>query len=567
MAFADEFAANLLQNPNYYNPLYASERQKKAQEDYATALMKRSTEGATRPTGVLAAMIDQLTSNMYRNASLNQEQAQYGDLQRRLQQQNTETQSGGGYAPALMRQGEVQQPEPPANVATGGAVPKNMAAVQQAYSQGNNADGTRSLNLTAGEAPAAIEQPPANATLSDDMIKQRLLAHGQRIASLGPAGGAPSTPPSGAPAPPQPSPVVGGGAAAPPNFAQRFTQAFPNSPGYSPANNAAIQVNPMASPEVRGVAAGIFKPEMGQDVYGNPIVQSPGGGVNAMGVGPGVTPGFRAPVTISPEGITAPSVVPAPGRGAPPSGPILGGGQGGVSAATNLTSQLRMAADKSKAVSAIQTQDVETANQAPLIRQIAGTMRDDLMTAKAKGQPLPFGPTANWQNEVKRVAADLAPGVMKSQLESLAAADSFDKMSSTLTGILAGSNRSDAALFNNMKSVPGSHNSMEGADALLQMVIQRANQQEGMRQFITQNSRTGTPDEYLALKDEYFKRNPITNPLSGHPIAMDLAGSAKSARENPASGPPVGYQKFYDGSMHTFKGGDWRDKKNWDSGS
>ena len=283
MAALDDFMSNLLQNPNFYNPMYASNEQKKRQEDYAAMLAKRSTEGATRPTGVVAAMIDQLTSNIYRNASLNQEQAQYGDLQRRLQQQNTETQGGGGYAPALMRQGEVQQPEPPPNVATGGTVPK-MAAVQEAYRQGKNLDGTPSLNLTAGETPATVEQPPSNATLSDDMIKQRLLAHGRRIASLGPAGvGAPSTTPPGAPPPSPQSPAVSGGAAAPPNFSQRFTQAFPNSPGYSPANNAAIQVNPMATPEVRGVAAGIFKPEMGQDVYGNPVVQSPGGGVNAMG--------------------------------------------------------------------------------------------------------------------------------------------------------------------------------------------------------------------------------------------------------------------------------------------
>ena len=108
---------------------------------------------------------------------------------------------------------------------------------------------------------------------------------------------------------------------------------------------------------------------------------------------------------------------------------------------------------------------------------------------------------------------------------------------------------------------------MQGADALLQMVMQRVNQQEGMRQYIIQNSRTGSPDEYLALKDQYFRDNPIKNPITGHPIAMDLAGSAKAAGADPATGPPVGYQKFYDGSMHTFKGGDWRDKKNWDSGS
>jgi hypothetical protein len=130
-----------------------------------------------------------------------------------------------------------------------------------------------------------------------------------------------------------------------------------------------------------------------------------------------------------------------------------------------------------------------------------------------------FGPTAEWSNNVKRVAANYAPGLMKDQLESLASADSFDKMSAQLTSMLAKGGGTDAQLFNNMKSVPGSHNSKEGAEALLKMVSQVADQQQGLRQF---TAGAKTAQEYEQLRNQYYAQNPIVNPLTGNPIKMDL---------------------------------------------
>jgi hypothetical protein len=170
--------------------------------------------------------------------------------------------------------------------------------------------------------------------------------------------------------------------------------------------------------------------------------------------------------------------------------------------------------------------DIDAAATAPTIKRVAGTMLDDL---HAHGDKMTFGPTAEWSNNVKRIAANYAPGAMKSELEALASADSFDKMSAQLTSLLAKGGGTDAQLFNNMKSVPGAHNSKEGAEALLKMTIQVADQQQALRQ-VSVNAKT--PQEYEALRNQFFAKNPIVNPITGNPIALDLKGQAAQTAPN-----------------------------------
>jgi hypothetical protein len=187
-----------------------------------------------------------------------------------------------------------------------------------------------------------------------------------------------------------------------------------------------------------------------------------------------------------------------------------------------------------EAQTGIAKEDIAAASNAPAVKQIAGTMLDDMSKHK-----LTFGPTAEWSNNAKRLAANYAPGLMKDQLEGLASADSFDKMSAQLTSMLSRGGGTDAQLFNNMKSVPGSHNSEQGAAALLKMVIQKADQQEALRAAV---QAAKTPQEAEAIRTNFYKdpRNQIINPISGNPIAQDLKETNKGSYEKTATNPQTG---------------------------
>ncbi|RTM13895.1 MAG: hypothetical protein EKK33_08970 [Bradyrhizobiaceae bacterium] len=319
--------------------------------------------------------------------------------------------------------------------------------------------------------------------------------------------------------------------------------------------------DPMASPEQRRMMIEMLMGKPVEDVNGRPGYASPITGVSAAPVQGNFQPGYRAPVQAEGVGTTAPIPAPGPVNRAPvPSSarvwgdreaeaaglypprsptPSASGPQAaaspGAPPATYLPPQVggtvrelaglgrEVAANKTftqggaEAISATQKQDVATAMQAPEIKRIAGVMLDDLRT---HGDKMTFGPTAAWSNEVKRAAANYLPGPMRSQMEALASADSFEKMSAQLTSLLArGSGGTDAQLFNSMKSVPGAHNSKEGAQALLLMINQVADQHQAMREYV---SHARTPQEYEALRSQFFRDNPVINPITGNPIAQDL---------------------------------------------
>ena len=345
------------------------------------------------------------------------------------------------------------------------------------------------------------------------------------------------------------------------------------------ATMARIYANPMAAPEHRAMLGKLLTPELITSGYGQPGYASPGTGVNAPPIrgpytpsatvsqaaegvstsGPQPAPTVPLPIqrtapldAVSPQGgifggmnsrpSNWPSPTPgsggggqAPGVGTPPApAPVApvgnaAGGYTGPMTLDQLAAKGReFAAQKAytQGTAGTQTeiakQDLEASAAAPVIKRVAGTMLDDLRT---HGDKMTFGPTAEWTNNIKRLAANYAPGLMKNQLEGLASADSFDKMSAQLTSLLSKGGGTDAQLFNNMRSVPGSHNSKEGAEALLKMTMQVADQQQALRQ-VTQGAKT--PQEYEAMRNEFYARNPIINPITGNPIKLDIEAEQKN---------------------------------------
>lgn len=342
-----------------------------------------------------------------------------------------------------------------------------------------------------------------------------------------------------------------------------------------------VYANPMASPEHRALIGALITPKVGEDVAGRPTSTSIAGGQQAVPVGPGIQPGIRPALSVPDASISAVPQPAPPLPGAPqsmatppgvtrldptatnawrqsnplppgvaPAGPQAGAVPPGAPPAAvptgpitidalaakgrELAAQRAFTQGTAEAQTGIAKEDIAAASNAPAVKQIAGTMLDDM--AKHK---LTFGPTAEWSNNAKRLAANYAPGLMKDQLEGLASADSFDKMSAQLTSMLSRGGGTDAQLFNNMKSVPGSHNSEQGAAALLKMVIQRADQQEALRAAV---QAAKTPQEAEAIRTNFYKdpRNQIINPISGNPIAQDLKEANKGTYEKTATNPQTG---------------------------
>lgn len=475
------------QQPSYTSPDYASEAQRTAARAYAEQLLKRSGGDVNRPAGALANMIDALTGNLTRNRANQQEfgmqEQQTRDLMLKLKMlegQQAGPQGGVGASPQA------------AAVAPAETVPTPQPRPAMAY--GNDAPQSGMFGGTSRPVDWP-QQPP----LSPNARVQQSFN--------GPMGSAPA--PAGAP-PPAAPPVAGGMAA---QMAQNG----------DPAATARLLLMPhdMQTPETRAIISGLI-PKQGQDITGQPIVSSPFGS-HLIPQGQGVIQGTTAPITISPEGSISTNYIRPGGSGAvsgqgagiPPA--IVGGAMG-------TANTLRMNAAGSGAIADIKKADIVAANDAPTIKRVAGTMLNDLQTS---GGQMTFGPTAEWSNNIKRIAANYAPGLMKDQLTALASADSFDKMSAQLTSLLARGGGTDAQLFNNMKSVPGAHNSKEGAEALLKMTLQVADQQMALRQA---TAAAQTPDQYETMKRQFYAQNPIVNPITGNPIALDLRKGGGGAR-------------------------------------
>ena len=412
------------QQPNFSNPSYVTPEQLANARAYAAALMKRGPEGATRPTGAAAAVIDALT----------------GTLERK-------------------RADELQ----------------SEAAARNAGRQG-----------------AMFDQ----------------LQRGQPI---------------------------------------------------NPRNAAEVFSDPMASPESRELVSQLVKPQGTKDVYNRPAFASPMQGVQAAPIRGVFEPGFQSPDTVPGASATQPVIAPnvqrapvassprwygdneAVSKGLYP--PAVGGsaGPGAVPTPASGPAPSRLDAlfqkgqdfERQAAINKagagaggeIVREDIAGANEAPNILKGVGIIRDNIARF---GDRITFGPTSEWSLEMKRAAANYAPGFMRDQLEAVAAADSINKVGIQLAGTLSkqiGSG-TQGEFFKSLQGVPGLLTSRQGALAMADMVEQAAKKQQQLG-LILQNPNHW--QNYAQLKQEFYRNNPIINPLTGNPIELDATQRGNSA--------------------------------------
>jgi hypothetical protein len=386
-----------------------------------------------------------------------------------------------------------------------------------------------------GEQPQPRAAVPATPQVWGDQ-------EGQAAGIYPPSGGSASPPaqPSAGGALPQPG-AAPMSFAPPPGTPQTFAQMYQNRSGQGrvdPRLLGATLNDPLVSPEQKAMVRGLIAPVPGQDVAGQPTLASPLGGMNAQNVGPGVQPGVLKSTTISPEGITAPTII-TPGQGGPQvNTPAFGGN--GLQGAIGTMNQLSFNKAVSGSLGVIAQQDAQLANEAINIKRSVGTILDDIAT---HGDKMSFGPQSPWVNDIKRVAANFAPGLMKDQLGAIAASDSMDKMTANLAGLLskqmATGEHSDAQLFNAMKSVPGLLNSKEGATAMAKMIMQTADLQQALGKELS-NGRTSF--DWQQIKSNFWATHPINNPLTGNPIQLDVQNAERNRQtQTPQRGGGWGY--------------------------
>lgn len=315
---------------------------------------------------------------------------------------------------------------------------------------------------------------------------------------------------------------------------QQVAQAGPSYSDY--------QHNPWANPKEQDLARGLITPAPYEDVYKQPGYISPMGGARAAPV-QGLQPGALVPATVGAEGQISTQVpLTPPGRGTAPS--LQGQMQPLMDVAKSMGqqgAQLRGTTEQVKS-------DVQQAYATIPIIQTLAQMKD---TVLSHGDKMIWGPTSDWVNNLRRGLAQHAPGFLsKKDIDGIAAADDFDKLSTqlqTLVGRQAGS--TDMSLLQGIKSVPGSHNSKEGAMALIDMLMQTV----GLNgQFMAQNQhRIGQPGfDYLNEKNRFFEQNPIRNPITQNPIRLELG------RNKPVVG---GETRVLNGKTYTKINGQWHE--------
>lgn len=292
-----------------------------------------------------------------------------------------------------------------------------------------------------------------------------------------------------------------------------------------PRDLSAFYMNPSIPAELKkGVQEGLT-PKTVQDVYGRPGYQTSMGGVKGTLVQGQFQPGVMVPTAVTPEGgISTQLPMTAPGQSA------------GGSLTERMQPIMDTAKDFGKQGAALKAereqvaQDVQTAYNTIPIRQTLAAMKDDI---QSHGEKMVWGPTADWLNNLKRGIAQHAPGLMSEKdISGLASADSFEKLSAqlqTMVGRQIGG--TDASLLQGMRSVPGSHNSKEGALALIDMLDQVADL--NAKYMIKNQYKIGQPGfDMLGEKNKFFEQNPIINPITKKPLRLDLGSKPSEPKTN-----------------------------------
>lgn len=469
--------------PNFINPAYATPEQLASLREYSKQLMtgtgqqkvQRASQGFSNIVNALVGGYEGYRADQLQQQALQQGSAQTEALIAKLLEQPD--QSGSAPSPA------------PSSAPVASADPTIPA-------------------------PPRPEVPSSPTVVGDlEGVASGLY---EPTSSPAPVGGAPA--PGGVQAPAMTR------AAAPASFSQRFN-------GISPRELATVLMNPMVPEQNKAMIRGLITPAAGADVYGRPVTTSIISGVKPMPVGAGVQPGVRTEVGVgnvkAPAIITPPGSAPAANMRVPGFNGAGGNGIDALAAKDRELGRLGVInAAGSGGQGGVVKEDIEFANQAPQVLKTVGTIADNI---KRFGDKLTFGPTAPWSQEVKKLAANYAPGIMKDQLDAIAAADSIEKLSGNLGSLLSrqlsSGTGTDAQMYQGLKTVPGLMQSKEGALAMADMIRQAAEKQQQLG-YILQNPNNWA--NYGQTKAEFFAQHPIINPLTGHPIEMDIRAASQA---------------------------------------
>lgn len=516
-------------SPNFINPDYVTDAQRKQLRAYSDMLMKRSSGDIQRPTGAIANMIDALTGRLEMNRAGNLEQqalSKSTDQQAALiaalqqpQQPQQDAQVGGGAVASL----------PPA--ATNAQAPASVTATPPMGKVNPIAADAGSPNAIVADrfAPAydAIAKGDFDPQGINSMLSRPPIPP-VRVASLSPGG-------AGAPAGPQEQPPVLPTAGAPATPGPMPIQPVKTAQ-LDPRLMSGILNNQMSSPEAKAMISQLIGQKVGEDVYGNPSVTSIIGGARNLPQSNGYTPGYRAPEgaggasTVSPiiaPGVGRPQAVgPAPGSFADRIAPIAKAGRDQAAEAERTTGG-------AKAEGTVIENDVKAAAQAPLALKDLGLLRD---TIKTNGDNMTFGPTAKFSNEAMRVISNYAPNLVDQK--ALAGSDAVEKLNLSLAGRLSGQlglNPSD--ISRSIGSVPGNEKSKAGTLALIDMLEQQARNDAYVGGPLYQQYKDNLGG-YQQARTDYYNAHPIRNPITNNPIKLD-AESQKQGSSSSTGGSRI----------------------------
>jgi hypothetical protein len=341
-----------------------------------------------------------------------------------------------------------------------------------------------------------------------------------------------------------------------------------------PTTAGRVYANPMAAPEHRALIGALVTPKVGEDVAGRPTMTSPAGGAQALPVGPGMQPGIRPGLSTPDASISAvpqaappisgapPSMVPPPRMDAvSPQGGVFGGmnsrpadwnaPQGPAVPNTPMTLDQLAAKGRDFAAKRALTQggaeaqtdvnkgDIQAAAAAPAVIKDLGVIKGIVQTSPG----IAFGPTAQMTAEAKRVIANYAPGLIDEK--SLAGADAIEKLNIGLAGQLAKSfGGTQGELFKAISATPGTEKSKQGTMVLIDLMQQKAMKDQQVGQLYRQLESTGQLQNYPAAREQFLTQHPVTNPLTGRPVEMDIAAArqkdAQGAFEKTATNPQTG---------------------------
>ncbi len=257
-----------------------------------------------------------------------------------------------------------------------------------------------------------------------------------------------------------------------------------------------------------------------QDVRGRTGVQEGVmGATHLTPIARGFEQGYRGNVAVGPDGgVTAPMAFPADAMNAKPIAEQM-------QPMFDLARQAGQRGAANKAVQGGIESDVQSAQAAFPIMQNLDMMANDI---EKHGDNMNFGPSAEFMTNLKGIVANHLPSFMsQAEIEGLAAQNTMRKQTALLaTAIGRQTGNTDLSLLQGNASVPGEHNSKEGNKAIIDML----KQQVGLNsRFVMENYRNyGQPGfDPLAAKAKFYKENPIINPLTKHPITVDLVQGEK----------------------------------------